>query len=329
MSTLNDKYPSLLDVSKQFTENGQPLPIAEMLVQDNPILDDIPYMEGNLTTGHRISLRTGQPTAAFRKLNQGTAVSKSQFATMTEACGELVAWGDVDQKLAELNGNTAAFRMNQNRGHIESLGQTWASTVFYGNTDIDPEKFTGLSPRFNSLSTGTSGNVITGGGSSACTSLWLIGWAPHTVYGIYPKGSKAGLVHDDLGLDTVLDASSNPYRAYRDRFVMDGGIAVQDWRYIVRIPNIDSSALTKNAGSGADLIDLMTQALEKVYSLNGVRPVFYANRTITGYLRRQIVNKVANSTLSMDSVGGKPVLSFCEVPVHRCDALLNTETAVS
>lgn len=330
MATIGASYPTLLEVSKQFTSDGTALPLAELLTQNNEVLQDIPYVEGNQTTGHRISVRTGQPTAAFRKLNSGTAVSKSTYADMTEACGELVAWGDVDQKVAELNGNTAQFRMNQNYGFIDAMTQTWASTVFYGNTDTDPEKFSGLATRYNATTNENGDNIILGGGSGADnTSIWLVGWSERTAYGIYPKGSQAGLKHEDLGLDTILDSNNNPYRAYRDRFCMDGGIAVQDWRYVVRIPNIDVSDLTKNAASGADLCDLMTQALEKIYSLSGVRPVFYCNRTISSFLRRQIVSKVGTSTLTMGDVLGKPVMMLSEVPIRRTDALLNTEALVS
>ena len=39
--------------------------------------------------------------------------------------------------------------------------------------------------------------------------------------------------------------------------------------------------------------------------------------------------KVANSTLSMDTVAGRKVVMFGEVPVYRCDAITNTEAVVS
>ena len=63
---------------------------------------------------------------------------------------------------------------------------------------------------------------------------------------------------------------------------------------------VDTSALTKNAATGTDLIDQMVQALELFPSLTNVRPAFYCNRTVKSFLRRQIANKVANATLSMD-----------------------------
>ncbi|HXD37984.1 MAG TPA: hypothetical protein VN624_15110, partial [Rhodanobacter sp.] len=79
---------------------------------------------------------------------------------------------------------------------------------------------------------------------------------------------------------------------------------------------------------GAKLINLMTQALERIHSLNGVRPAFYCNRTIRSILRQQQINAVKNSTLTVEELYGKRVLMASEVPVRRTDALINTEARV-
>jgi hypothetical protein len=146
---------------------------------------------------------------------------------------------------------------------------------------------------------------------------------------LYPKGSKAGLTMRDLGEQTVYDASNNPFQAYRSHYKWDMGLSVRDWRCIVRISNIDVTALTKNAATGADLIDLMTQAIELLPETASMgRKAFYCNRTIRSFLRRQVANKVAAGTLTMDEVAGKKVLSMDDIPVRRCDQLVNSESAV-
>jgi hypothetical protein len=73
----------------------------------------------------------------------------------------------------------------------------------------------------------------------------------------------------------------------------------------------------------------MTQAIELLPEMRMGRPVFYCNRTVRSFLRRQIVNKVAQSTLSMDTVAGKRVVTLDDIPVQRTDALLSTEAAVA
>lgn len=334
MATLSATMPTLLDVAKRIDPDGKAAKIAEMLSQDNEVLDDMPWEEGNLSTGHRVTVRTGLPTAAWRKLNQGVPRSKSTTAQIDETTAMLEGWSDVDKDLAELNGLESSFRLSEASAFIESMNQKMASTLFYGNSVTEPESFLGLAPRFDDVPTTVGGaenkdNVIDAGGTGTDnTSIWLIGWSPNTIHGIYPKGSMAGLQHEDLGLDTVLDANGNPYRAYRDHYQWKCGIAVRDWRYVVRIANIDVSDLTADAATGAKIIRLMTRALERIQSLNGVRPAFYMNRTIRSILRQQQVEAVKNSTLTVEELYGKRVLMASEVPVRRTDALVNNEARV-
>lgn len=330
MATLNANDLSLVDISKRIDPDGSASAIAELLSQKTEILDDIPWIEGNLATGHRTTVRTGLPSVAWRKLNKGVARSKSRTAQIDETCGMLEAFGHVDVDLAMLNGNTNAFRLQENSAFMEAMVQEQAATMFYGDTDSSPEEYLGLAPRFNDLSAENGENIISGGGSgSDNTSVWLVGWGPNTVHGIYPKGSKAGLFHEDLGKDRVQDSDGNDYMALIDHYQWKCGLALRDWRYVVRIANIDSSALTKDASAGADLIDLMVQALEQINSLDGVRPVFYGNRKVGSFLRRQIIEKTAASTLSREEVYGKMVTTIEGVPFRRVDAITNAEATVS
>ena len=73
----------------------------------------------------------------------------------------------------------------------------------------------------------------------------------------------------------------------------------------------------------------MSQAIELLPNVAMGRPAFYMNRKARSFLRRQIANKVAASTLTMEDVAGKKVITFDGIPVRRCDALLNTETAIA
>lgn len=333
MTTLAVTNPTLLDVAKRTDPDGKIADVVELLNQTNEVLEDMTFVEGNLATGHRTTVRTGLPAPTWRKLYGGVQPAKSTTVQVTDSCGMLEAYAEIDKALADLNGNSAAFRLSEDRAFVEGMNQEFASTLFYGNEGTEPEAFTGFASRYGVLSgAASSDNVLTGGGSSNCTSIYLVVWGPNTVHGIIPKGSKAGLQVTDKGQVTIEDVNgSNGGRmeAYRTHYRWDVGLTVRDWRYVVRIPNIDVTALTKNAASGADLIDLMTQALEQVPSLKIGRPVFYVNRKVRSFLRRQIANKTINSTLTVDQVAGKHVLSFDGIPVKRVDALLSSETAVA
>src|SRR5678815_3439319 len=143
--------PTLVDVTKRMDPDGRIAAIGELLSQTNEILTDMPWMEGNLPTGNRTTVRTGLPTVAWRLLNKGVASSKSTTDQIDEACGKLEAWAQVDVALAKLNGDVAAFRLSEARAFIEAMNQEFASVLFYGNAGINPEKFTGLSVRYSSL----------------------------------------------------------------------------------------------------------------------------------------------------------------------------------
>lgn len=322
---------TLRDVARRLDPDGKIDMIAEILNDYNEILQDIPWVESNLPTGHVSTQRTGLPTSFWRLLNQGVPDSKSTTKQITDGVGMLEAWGEVDKDLAELNGNSAAFRMSEDKAHLESMSQEFASTLIYGSTATAPEEFNGMAVRYDSIGTDdtlASYNVIDGGGSGADnTSVYLFGFSPETCFGIYPKGSKAGLMMEDLGLDTVLDSNSYKYRAYRSHYQWKCGLVVRDWRYCVRIANIDYSNLISGSGA-ADLVDLMIQAEEKIPNLAGVRLAYACRREVRTALRQQILAK-NNVNLTYDTVAGKRVLAFNEIPVRRMDALLANESAVS
>lgn len=331
MATIGNTNPTWIDVAKRLDPGGKIDMIVELLSETNEILQDATAVEGNLPTGHRTTIRSGLPSVTWRLLNFGVQPSKSTTVQVTEAAGMLEAYAEVDKKLAELNGNTAEFRLSEDRAFLEAMNQEMADTLFYGNSSTDPEEFMGLSPRYNSTTAENGDNIILGSSNDTDnTSIWLIVWGPNTVHMFYPKGSTAGLTMEDLGEVTLLDSATpaGKFQGYRSHYKWEAGASVRDWRFAVRIANIEVGDLTGDASAGDDLQDLMIQALELPPSLTAGRAAFYCNRTIKSYLRRQINNKT-NLHLTMDEIGGRHVMAFDGIPVRRCDALLETEALVS
>ena len=324
-----------MDLAKATDPDGGIADIVEILAETNEVLDDMTWVEGNLTTGNRTSIRTGLPTPTWRKMYGGVQPDKGSQAQVDDTCGMLEAYAEVDKALADLSNNTAAFRMVEEKAHLEGLNQEIVDTLFYGNEDSEPEAFTGFSPRFNDLSADNADNIIAGGGSgSDNASIWLVVWSPQTCFGIIPKGSVAGLQRSDLGEVTIEDASdgSNTGRmqAYRTHYRWDAGLCVRDWRYVVRIANIDKSNLTKDASSSsADLPDLMFQAMTQIPNLSLGRAAWYMSRNTMSFVRRQCTAATSSSTLTIDNVGGKMVTNFSGIPLRRCDSLSADEALVS
>ena len=332
-ATVGDTALTLSDWAQRRDPDGTVADIVEVLARTNEIIEDMMWVESNQATSHVSTIRSGYPSGTWRMFNYGVSQEKSRTVQISDGMGMLETYSKVDKALADLNGDSAAFRFSEDKAFIEGLNQSFAETLFYGSK-LEPQKFVGFSPRYNDTPQDTDDllstfNIIDAGGTgSDNTSIWLVVWGANTCHGIFPKGGNAGLLSRDLGEDTLFDENGNEYQGYRTHYKWDCGLTIRDWRYVTRIANIDVSDLTKDASAGADLIDLLIQMVERPPSLGMGRPVIYCNRTIRSFLRRQIVNK-DNVYLNMDEVAGKMVLRFDEIPVRRVDAILNTEAQVA
>ena len=338
-TALTESNLTLADWAKRIDPDGRVPVVAELLSQSNEILEDAVFKEGNLPTGERVVIRTGLPTVYWRALNQGIPSSKSTTAQVDEACGILEARSEVDKDLAMLNGNTAQFRLSEDSAFLEAMNQTQAETLFYGNPATDPKQFLGLAARYSDKSAGgNKQNILDAGGQgSDNTSIYLVVWGDQTVYCPFPKGSKAGLIHEDLGEQTVYNSDGTRLQALATRYQWKNGLVVKDWRYVVRIANIDVSDLIAQTGTQAStastaIIKLMARALYRIPNMAMGRAAFYMNRTVHSGLslaaldKSQYVLKI-NEGLSQY---GTPQswLSFLGVPLRRVDAILNTESAI-
>jgi hypothetical protein len=317
---------TLADWGKRVDPQGKIDKITELLSQTNAVLQDMPFVEGNLPTGHRTTVRSGLPNATWRLLNYGVQPSKSTTVQITDACGMLEAYSEVDKSLADLNGNTGEFRLSEDRAFLEAMNQSMATTLFYGDTSVNPQQFMGLSSRYSSLSAGNAQNIIDAGGTGTDNaSIWLVVWGENTVHGIFPKGQKAGLSHEDKGQQTLFDANGGKYEGYRSHYKWDNGLCLRDWRYVVRIANIDISDL--DATTPVDIVKLMIKALHRIPNRGMGKPVFYMNRTLNEYLDIQSLSK-ASLALSVKETEGEFWTTFRNVPIRETDALLETEARV-
>lgn len=342
---------TLIDIAKSFGPDGKVATVAELLNQSNELIQYMNFIEGNLPTGHKGVVRTGLPTVQLRSFYRGVKVSKSGRATIEDVCAMLEGRNEIDKDLADLNGNAPAFRLSEGLSFIESMNQSFAQQLIYGDTSANPDGVLGLTPRYNSLSATNSQNIIDAGGSgSDNTSVWLVVWGENTVTGIYPKGSQAGLTQQDLGEIDAFDENNDRFRAYAELWKWKFGLHVKDWRYAVRIANIDVSDLTGQTGTQAItaatwLNKLMIKALARIPSMGMGTATFMASRTVKEMLSVAALDKSQNAlsfthgvnqygTVAPGSVAGQGTgiqggqLQFMGVPVLTVDQILATEARV-
>lgn len=305
------------------------------------------WIEGNLVTGHKGTVNTSVPTPTARPINVGVPNAKATSGIITATCGNFESYSLVDKDLADLNGNTASFRLNQDRRFFEGHSQNMAGLLFYGYAPTAPANFTGLFPYYSTATLAnaqTANNVLDMGGvNSTNCSLVLMSHSEDATVGIFPKGKKAGLQHVDMGEWPVLDANNLTYQAYRSHFKWEAGLFVADWRFNVRAANIDVTTLS--GMNAPNLINALDRILERPPRLmarasstqavtdaggivgSGDRAVLYANRPVRTWLRIQMHNK-PNLLLSIDNWDGKPVMNYCGVGIKTVDQLLSTEARV-
>ena len=329
------------------TGAGKQAYIAEMLSQAICVAEDMPVQEASEIGGHEFVFRTSIPAGAWRQYNMGVPYSKSTTGKSRVGLGSLEDYSQVDRMLAEDSGDIDTFRENEDVAFLEGMGQTMEQTLWYGNTTATPAEFMGFAPFYNTIANAQNGaNVIDGlGTGSSNLSFWLVCWGARTIFGLYPRGSKAGLTMEDKGDTTPgFDSFGNRFEAYTSWFRHQLGLCPMDWRYAARLANVD---VTSNGLAGPNALDIFatfaelqmlpphltarTSTITKTDAQNdpapGIRPVMYMNRTGMHWCQVQAMRD-RNVLLRINDYAGIPTDSWRGIPFKVSDQLLNTESRV-
>ncbi len=340
---------SLADLGRRIDPGGKLMFMSELLSQCNEMIDDLPMVEGNLPTGHLATLRTALPKGTYIRFYQGTPYTASRAAQVQFGLSLLRAYSQVDKRMAMIGGNEKALREQEDLAHFEGFSQQQSGTLIYGNSWINPEQFTGIMPYYNTVSSATAQvaqNVLDAGGTgSSNASILLMGWGERTTFGIYGKGSKAGLVFENKG-DVVpgFDSSNNRFEAFTSLIEWELGLAVVDWRYNVRVANIDTTTAGLAGPTPPDIFAILSKVVKRLPTAgrmvsgvtktdapNGYEPPvrlkFYWDRTVSEYADIQAIRD-KNVLLTPRDFAGQPIVNFRNIPMGIVDQMLNTESRV-
>ena len=310
--------------------------VIEMLSKDNPILDHAPVIECNNGTTHRSTVRTGLPKSYWAMVGEPVPDSTDDTAQLTEDTGTMEQWLSVPKNLLKIQTDPETYLLSRNKASIEGLRQDMAENLFYGSRKGNPASFNGLHYRFNTLDEDeaeTANNIIDMGGTgNRLTSIWLATWDPETMHLLYPAGSTGGIQFETFP-QHVSETDKGNLIKHKTHYMWDMGLAVVDWRYQVRIANIDSQnldALINNgAGTPADwkLIRAMVAGRRKTPRAKIGKQIWYMNRD-TKTMIDLIAAEKSNVYLKITEFEGKPVTFFQGIPIEECDAIVNTEEQV-
>lgn len=335
MAGIGSNFVDLIDIEKGKNPDGSMADVIEMLVEMNPMLKDAYAVKCNNGSTHRTTIRTGLPSVTWGALYKGVDQSKSTKAQVEDATGFVEGLSTVDKRLLDGVANSGAVRLSEAKSFLEAIAQEVQEKLIYGNEALNPNQFTGLAPRFNDPTAQNGKQLIDGGGTGADNmSIWMVTWGDNQCHTIYPDGSgiSAGVQRTDKGEQRVMDADGKPYYAMEEMFTQHVGMCVRDWRYVVRICNIDVSNV--EAGS-VDLYGLLRKAY---YQHEGRRQgmkgksCIYMNSTALEALDALATNAGASDNfirLRPMDVQGEEVMSYRGIPIRETDALLETEAAIT
>lgn len=331
MANLGTKFLTMADIVKMTDPDGTIADIVDVLHEENPALNDMPWVMGNLITGHRYSEQLTLAAPSYRMLNQGVDPTISKTQQRDEVCCLLEGRGETDLEMLRLGGNESEIRWRQDRARIEGFAQEIEGGIFYNSVVSSPEKFHGIMARYDDPSARQGGQIIEGDSSAAGAtqmSILAIGWHPAKVFGIYPMGTQMGLESRDLGEIDAEDRDGKKFRAMGTQMIWRPGLAVADYRNIVRIANIDTDNLVKNGATGADIPDLMTKMVVKMRKRPG-RWMIYMTELCFEWFTRQMLNGQTQEPIKEFKVGGEFFPHFRGFPIRITDGLINTEAAVT
>jgi hypothetical protein len=343
MSVSATSHPTMVDYVNRINRDGKIADIIELIRKENELADVIPWIECNDGEGHKTTIRTGLPAPTWRKLYGGVQPTKSETRQIRDTTGIMHAYAEVDVDLVEANGNSAGWLLSENAAFVAGLTEEFMSTWFYGDEGTEPEAFTGLSARYdvselqsNGSATATAAenkrNVIAEG-TTTDTSMWLLGFGPQALHGLYPKGYTMGLKEDYKGVVTIEDASSDGsaggrFEAHRTHYRWACGLSLRDWRTCARA-QVDFSELKADAATGPNLYDILSRMMARTRRGMTDKKVIVCNEGIMEFLRLQAKAGTAASTLTRMELAGREVDAINGIPVLLSDSLTTSETSVT
>ncbi|MEM6668553.1 MAG: major capsid protein [Pseudomonadota bacterium] len=345
MATVNASYMTLADRAQAEHKDGGTATVVEMMSRSSPFLATAPSIPCNEGKQHLTVQRTGLPQGTWTALYEGVQPEKSRRSQVKDSTAMLEGESAIDSRLLDLVKDPAMARLDESAAFIEGMSQTMETAIVYSDLS-NPKKFLGLSPRFSSSSAQNGAQLVNAGGSQSDNmSVWFITWAPQVCTLIYPEGVDElamGVKRKDKGEHRVNDANGNPYYQMIDHFTFHNGVSVPDWRYVVRICNIDYSSLIAGS-STASILGWMRSAYFKLRArgyvggdnqhlgniVNG-KTCIYAHRDFIEWYEAALT-AAGQEVKPMEVSQGfyQAASSYRGIPIYECDALLTTEAAIS
>lgn len=301
--------PTLLDVIKLNNSDAA----VGLIDEASKALPQVRLGQARTIKGlnYKTLVRTGVPSVGFRLANQGTAVAQSVFEQRLVECFLMNPQFEVDQAVADVyEDGWQAYLALEAGGIMEGAMQSLGRAFFYGTkaTFGLANSFPGLLQAYDNT------NMLveaTGVADANNSSVWAVRWGVQHVQWVLGQGGSASM--SDVTKERVVDASSNPYTAYRQELYLRPGLQVGSTFSVARIRNLNVAANTTLTD------DMLASLLAKFPT--GVRPDAF-------YMARRSLFQLQASRTATNATGAPapiPTEAF-GVPIEVTDSISIVET---
>jgi len=329
---------TLQELVNRVDSKGVPYRIMETQAKMLGLVSALQRVPMNQPDHHAVVQAANLPAAAYSRYNQGYALTNVGTVAIREKAAKLELATSIEQQL--VNGTKAPelVRMQNVVRLYQGLTATSEQKLFYEEVSANQDGFDGLHARYTDTSSAAASQIIDAEGSNngKNTSIWLIKTGEGGTRMIYPENGNAGIEHEPKAPrpQTYDDANS----VERVKWMLDDvvrqdiGLAIDDWRSVAHIADIDIDNIMLDSGAGnfVDLIDLMSAAEDRIMRSSATGNAFWVmpERVKTALRKQARLAVQAGGQLSYEDFEGRRIEHFGNKPIFISDEILTNMNPV-
>lgn len=327
---------TLPEVLRHKAPDGSYMAAIDVLKGRYPMLEETYWEQANDDTAHEFLRTSTEPAGTLVRYEEGAPYEISISRAIREQLCRIEGNMRVDVRVLEKSQDPAQFYREKQTRYFSGMTKTFHKHLFasasgFGNMGLDPKAIDGLGVRYpvgDAIAIGSevaTTKVVTMGSSAGTVrgSIWMVKHGPDGFFMIHPRTASRTIKISNYGEETVFDASGNPFRAVSSNFAWEFGMGIADDMAVQRLCNI---AVAGNNSFFADgttvqkgeyaIIDMASRL--PMGSTEGV--ALYTSPQIAAGIRKRLNDKT-NMNWNLQTVWGRPMLHFMDMPVIEVDTL--------
>ena len=315
--------------------------IVDMLIQMNPMLDDMVITEANDGTSNKTTIRTGLPDVAWIGFYEGVQGSKGSKKQIRNTAGRAATKLEIDAKLFDSDPNKNALLLDEVQAHSNALMNEMADCIIYGKVTTEPKKFNGLINFYSKYQANSStddtvsshyvfnAKSATQASTAALRSIFLVGWSQMSIRCFYPQGTMGGIQRGPFKKYVdVTDSDGGTYEVHRQYLEWQLGLDVRDYRYGGRMCNLQADEMFDTSGV-PDYWEILRRMTTRVRDDGGVRQVYYMDKLTWEAVTVWASRKTAENAIKYGDLNERIPHKLFGIPVRIADSLNTNEDEVS